>query len=279
MTEKIFAKYIQKNRNLSMSKLQKATYLWVAFLIDKESLYFRHMMPVNFYGIITAQAILYIVFAWYYKKFPTRNTLIFSVIAGIVIGFLFNIISSILGFYTYLRDTALIPVRPWNLSLYELLVNGVISFGLTIITAQTLPQKVVTLRTKTRLITGAIFLLLWIVSIFIAIHSPHASVMLMIASGMFIISAGELLLILCNKGGPLVQSMTLTSVKLPLQGYCAAVIIGAFYELANLFFPFWVWLPGSTLSPYFIESLIIIAGYYALLHPMMVLWVLITKKA
>lgn len=100
---------------------------------------------------------------------------------------------------------------------------------------------------------------------------------MMFAWGVVIIGCGELIMLLCGIAGPVIALLTGSAMQLAtLWGF--SIGIGFIYELANLFFPFWVWLPGSEQSSPGARALVVILGYVALSHPIIVFWALLRRR-
>lgn len=229
-------------------------------------------MYTHFLIIILVQALTYAVLAWHTKRFLTLRELLVSGVFGVVLGMLFDVIVSALHLYTYVRDDGLTLSYPWNLTLPELLTNGALSFGLTVAAAKVILEKQTSLPDTVRIKLFTLFLTLLNLSLFSLIFTHKGTLVLMILSGIIIVSTGELMLLIRKKYGPVGELLTRSLLQRTLRLWFYSVLIGAACEVTNLFFPFWQWLPESNLSPFMMIPIITLFGYAALLHPMIVFW-------
>jgi hypothetical protein len=230
-------------------------------------------MPTNFYIIIFIQFFVYLHFAWKYEhRFLNKKDLVLSALFGIIFGFLLDITASSLHLYTYIRDSILNPARPWNLTLLELIINGALSYGLATATTKTLLTKSVPIEGKKRLKPALLFLLLIVVTTYAMFQVVSGTILMMFLLGTWIVSCGELLLLAKRTMGPVTELITLRNVSTSVSLWWRITLVAIFYELTNMLFPFWSWLPGSLVPQSAIEIIIIVAGYYALLHPSIVFW-------
>lgn len=201
-----------------------------------------------------------------------KKDLMLSALFGIIFGFFLDITSGSLHVYTYIRDSILTPARPWNLTLLELLVNGALSFGLAVATAKTLMTKSASIEGKKRLKPALLYIFLLLVTTYTMFKVISGTILMMFLLGTWIVSIGELILLSKRIMGPVTELLALRNISTSVSLWWRITLIGIFYELTNILFPFWSWLPGSIVPPSAIEIIVIVAGYYALFHPMLVFW-------
>lgn len=252
--------------------------------ITKHSMYLRargilyRLMYINFLCIIVVQTLVYLFCAWHKKRFLTLRELYVSGIFGIAIGAFFDVVAGLLHLYTYVRTDNLILPNLWNLTVPELLINGALSFGLTVATANVILEKQTPLTVTTRSKLFALFLTLLNISLFSLIFAQQGTLLLMILIGIIIVSTGELILLIQKKYGPLGELLTPGLTIRTWRLFIYSISMGMACEIANLFFPFWKWLPESNLPSFGIILIIICFGYAGLLHPMIVFWRLLEKR-
>jgi len=168
-----------------------------------------------------------------------------------------------------------LAVQPRRLPMLLLIFNAIASYGIASVTAAAVAPRLVTL---SRPGTGwaLVLALAAIAGIGGVLLLPNGSLAILFAWGVVLIASGELALWGRAKSGPF---LSLAAVRdwHPLSRLVRlSLLVGLSYELANAAFPFWVWLPGSSLGPIGLAALIALIGYVALLHPLTVLYLLVT---
>lgn len=237
-------------------------------------------MPNNFWIIIAVQFLVYILIAKITKqKLLSFRILLVSFLIGIVIGLPFDLISSNLGLYTYLSDTREGAQYAWNLTPFELIINGFLSFGLAVSTAKFVWKDIPLLLDRKRWGNLVVFFsTIVITSLIFCLTLPRNNLPLMFACGFLIVSIGELLLLFFKKHGPIAELLITWDISKVLKSWIMIMTLALFYEITNLFFPFWVWLPGNSYTMFFMTILMVSVGYVGVIHPMIVFWKLYDSK-
>lgn len=236
-------------------------------------------MPINLFYIVLFQAVIWAIV----RILPNSSQLDkkqWATVAatGLLFGVSMDLALGAFGIFAYLPDGPQASViEPHNLEIYLLLFNAFISYGIAVATlAMVADSMTVESECSTFWMTAmriAIF-----AGILGVIFSPTASFAILFSWGLVIVSSGELLLMLINHAGPLVSMLSQMSYVPFFKLWTFSIMIGASYEIANLFFPFWVWLPNSGISTNLLRLLIILLGYFALFHAITTLWVLFGGK-
>lgn len=239
-------------------------------------------MPFNFFVIIFVQILTFLVLFSKYNhghKFGIKELLV-SILWGIMIGISFDILLATLGVYSYRSTSPSYKAFPWGLSFVQLIVNGIFSFGPAVAAAYYITPKAHPLKNvfhKKVIATCMLGVLVISVTLLFVVRSP---LILLFAVGLSIISIGELVLVFRSKIGPMLSLILVRDYATLFRIWGMVIVIGLLCEVTNYFFPFWVWLPKAHYPHLWIETLIIIFGYVALFHPMIVMWQLrrIVKK-
>lgn len=187
-----------------------------------------------------------------------RRLLPFSLVLGALVGAAFDL---------FVGESGAVFSYYLPLSLSFGLLNGLLSYGVALLTAAALPIEF-----------GRIRLATFRMGLFLAVALGGAGVGCFLLKGAFanavglglvILAAGEILLWSNQRLGPIFR---LLSGKprdfLLLWGSSAA--IGAAYETANFFFPVWHWalFPERGRFPTFVS--LVIGGYFVLFHALVV---------
>lgn len=197
---------------------------------------------------------------------------------GTFFGILMDLLLGAAGLFAYLPEgSQTMPVEPKNLPLFLLIFNAFISYGLAVATTALVVKSFIK-NSKTPKFWRYATALLMGIGIVGIIFSPPASLAMMISCGIAIVAGGELLLAIDNRGGPLILLFSRQTYLPFLKLWAFSILVGTGYEIANLFFPFWVWLPGSNISGISIRILVIFLGYFALFHPIAILWKFFSSK-
>lgn len=231
-------------------------------------------MPYNFWVLIAIQFGIFLFF--YFRNRGTSRDLLkvilLSASAGLVGGFLFDIIFGTLGVFTYHGTGQDTLVSGTGLSYKELLYNDILSYGLAVATARyIIPDIVLTKKIIAK--KNALLILLGIFSTALTLSFIiNFGIVALFVYGVAVISLGELVLALNNQSG-LFLSLYMTHKHAHLIRLWSDIVVIAFlYELANYFYPFWVWLPELDYSYEVKEILIIVFGYAMLFHLMITFW-------
>lgn len=236
-------------------------------------------MPINLVYIVLFQAFIWGII----RILPNSNPLgraQWAIVAAtaILFGVAMDLVLGASGIFAYLSEGPFTPpVEPHNLEIYLLLVNAFFSYGIAIATLALVVDSI-TVSYKRSIfwlfLTGvAVF-----TGIFGIISSPEASFAVLFSWGLVIVSAGEFLLMLNDRAGPVVMLFVRRSYFPFFKLWIFSIVVGASYELANLVFPFWGWLPDSGLSQTTLRILMIFFGYFALFHAITALWFLSNAK-
>ncbi len=235
-------------------------------------------MPFNFYIIILVQIFVLLILSQITKKKITLDELFLSAIAGIVLGASFDIILSKLQLYTYATPLQTTSFLQTGLTVIQLIVNGLLSFGLAFATAKVLQGTTHKVTHTQRTILVTVYAIILLISFMLTKIAHTGTITLMFVCGTFILVLGELLLVFNNKTGPLSNLLITKNFNSSFLLVAQCAVIGILYEATNVLFPFWEWLPHNSYNRLYIEILIATLGYIPLLHPMIVFWQLCEKK-
>lgn len=236
-------------------------------------------MPINLVAIVVAQLI---TFAIIMQLFGRKTNLAISdwllvVGVGTGLGLLMDAVIGTFGIFAYLpQGISGSPVVPRELPIHVLLFNAFASYGLASATVVPLSSHFLRQHSLSRrwmAVCGAVALC-GVVGVLL--FHP-GSVAVLFAWGGTIIAFGELVLGVKRKTGPFLSLFTLNDWRPFGRFWLLCASVGAVYELVNSAFPFWVWLPDSHVSEVGMKTLIAVAGYLALFHPLVVLYVLLRK--
>lgn len=240
-----------------------------------------HSMPTNLLLIVAVQAAAFAVAALSLRGTSAWQRLDWPVAIGVGVGFgiLMDLVLGEHGVFAYLpnADRGAV-VSPKELPVLVLLFNSVASYGLASLSVALIAPNLVVSFTRTRdwsirLATATTL------SLFAVLTAPERGLAMLFAWGAVIVSAGELWLYLCGKTGPVLALLAGKDPMPILRLTLFSSVLGVCYELANFFFPFWVWLPGSDITPIRLSSLVALVGYIALFHPMAVLYVSVSARS
>ncbi|GEM_PF-807243 len=230
-------------------------------------------MPVNLLIIACCQAAIWaIVRLLPHTGRIERYQWLKIAVIGTVFGILMDLLLGIAGLFAYLPEGAQAkPVEPKDLPLFLFFINAFLSYGLAVATTALIADSIIERRKSSKFWLFALGILVTLGTLGIFLSSP-ASLPMMFSCGMTIVAGGEFLLVINNQSGPLVLLFSNVSYLPFLKLWAFSILLGAGYEIANLYFPFWVWLPSSNISEINIRVLVIFLGYVALCHPIAVLW-------
>lgn len=236
-------------------------------------------MPVNLVYIVLFQA-----FIWgLVRILPNSNPLDrsqWAIVAsiGLFLGIVIDLVLGAFGVFAYLSEGPFAPpVAPHNLEIYLLVVNAFFSYGIAAATLA-LTANLITIDYKRSILWLILMTAAILAGTIGIIFSPESSIPMLISWGIVIVSAGEFLLMLNDRAGPLVAMAGLRSYTPFIKLWIFSIVIGASYELVNIIFPFWIWLPDSEISQSILRTVMIFFGYFALFHAITVLWVLFNSN-
>lgn len=221
-------------------------------------------------------------FSFFYFRNRTSGTslqkiILLSACGGLIGGLLFDVIFGALGVFSYQSKNPNNSFYATGLSLYQLILNGIFSYGLAIATARYITPKIRagkkdtikknTIKKDTALVLALLVLISFGLSF---LYTFGISTLFMYGVG--ILALGECILVLTGKSGPFVSLVFTRNYSSFMRLWANSILIGFLYEMVNLLFPFWIWLPRFYPSQVGLEFLIIIFGYMALFHPIIVFW-------
>lgn len=236
-------------------------------------------MPINLIYILLFQA-----FIWgLIRILPNSNPLdrfqwMMVAITGLLLGLVMDLVLGAFGVFVYLPDGPFAStVEPHNLEIYLLIVNALFSYGIATATLA-LVADLITVDYKLSILWLVLMGIVIFTGIMGIIFSPESSIAMLISLGVVIVSAGEFLLMLNDRAGPLVAMLFLKSSIPFFKLWIFSIVVGASYELANLVFPFWIWLPDSGLSQTLLRTIMIFLGYFALFHAITTFWIIFKRN-
>lgn len=233
-------------------------------------------MPINFFFILFGQvAVLLAVVLLGKRRVLSSREFLISAVAGCVIGLTFDLTLNAREVFVYIGDGA---SPKYGLSLGQLVLNGIFSYGISVATARYFPFQNKTPSQDLRrgaIVASSVLLVLSGVATY---FTEPSSIAAMFVYGMVIICVGELLVLLAGDYGPLWRILANPTVQSIINLWSWIVGIGLFYELVNFIFPFWRWLPASAYGTWYIEGLVVALGYIVLFHPMMIAWQLVDSR-
>jgi hypothetical protein len=231
-------------------------------------------MPYNFWIIIIVQFIIFTSFYFHnrgsMKTLP--KVLLLSAIAGLIGGFLFDVIFGTLGLFSYHSSVTKESFYSTGLLLKQLIFNGIFSYGLAVATAKYLtPPLQGSNGSEVKKGTALLLTLVILLSLILSFVLDFGIGALFIY-GTGILALGELVLVLNRQEGPLLSLFLTRKYSSFIRLWADIVLVGFLYEVVNMFFPFWTWLPHFDYSHVSIKFLVTVFGYVVLFHPMMVFW-------
>lgn len=234
-------------------------------------------MSLHFWIIIGVQ-LLFFIFLFIRKRMSITSLsklLILSSIFGVMYGFVFDTVFGVAGLFSYISDNKDQALYGTGLTVWQLVINGALSYGLAVATVYFIISKKITTKRflfkKLALALAAVITL--ISSIYLYIFP--VGIFSLFAGGLAVISFGEGVSIFCKQDGPFLSVLRKRNYKAFILFLLNCAMIGLLYELTNILFPFWVWLPGGTDSHLLVETLVVLFGYVVLLHPMVIFWQLV----
>jgi len=155
-------------------------------------------------------------------------------------------------------------------------LNGLLSYGAAVATAAFFPRLILP-DAASEVEHRKLVLLFWLLILgaalvsFIYAAGPLGS---MFRAGAIILALGEVVAALCGRRtalAALVHGMPGPLLKF----WAAAAGIGALYEIVNLCFPVWHWVPIDSAVSWPVEFVVVAFGYVVLFHPLRLIWQLI----
>ncbi len=237
-------------------------------------------MPSNFYIIIFVQLLVLLCAAKYGKPYlrSLSGFIGISAIGGLVLGVFFDVVFGTLGVFSYINPHTEPGINAWGLSVPHLIVNGILSYGLTVATAYYITPQVTRRLTGTqKRIATAGYLGALFVCVFLAM-TQHNQIIDIFLYGAVIVLGAEVLVTSLSYPGVLTSFLVYGDYLRPFRIWLCSIFIGFVYEVTNGLLPFWSWLPHSSYQRGEVEILVVVFGYVALLYPMIVLWQVLTTK-
>jgi hypothetical protein len=237
-------------------------------------------VPINLVAIVIAQVITLAIIM---RLFGRRSRLTLSewqlaIGVGVGVGLLMDTILGMYGVFAYLPQGANAGhVSPRDLPLQVMLFNVLASYGIASATVSSLSDRFLSRYPPSRrwiAVCGAVTLCgeLGILML------PLGSIWVLFAWGVIIVSVGEVVLYTDGKAGPFLSLLAARDWRPFGRFWLFCASVGAIYELVNSLLPFWVWLPESQVSSEVVKPLIVVVGYLALFHPLLVLFVLLSTE-
>ncbi|MCW9060057.1 MAG: hypothetical protein OQL11_14410 [Gammaproteobacteria bacterium] len=236
-------------------------------------------IPANLLIIVVVQALVLITLLVLSGRFSIEHKIDWKIALGVGVGYgmLMDALLGGVGVFAYLfGEPSSGYTSPNELPIFLLVFNAVASYGLAALSVAVIAPGIIRplkIHANLPLLVGVVL----IFSLCLAIITPAHSLWLMFAWGAVVISFSELLLCHGGKGGPILAFITDRDYRplLVLIGF--SVVVGSIYEIVNIVFPFWVWLPGSSVSLWILTLLVVLLGYFVLFYPMATLYVLISN--
>ncbi|HUN91789.1 MAG TPA: hypothetical protein VMU33_07015 [Burkholderiaceae bacterium] len=246
-------------------------------------------MPRNLLAIVALQALTLAAARVVERRLPgARGSAAvawpLAACIGALFGAMMDLVLGAAGVFAYLPAGAgTVPVEPRRLPVAVLALNAVASYGLAAVTVAPLATAIVG---RGRLAPAWTWWLAAgaLVGAVGASALPRAGVPLLFAWGVLIVSGAELALARRDRIGP-VAALAARRDPRPLAVLVAcSAAVGACYEAANVAFPFWAWLPGSTWFAgsdsrrILLAALVAMFGYVVLFHPIVSLMCLLAPQ-
>jgi hypothetical protein len=218
----------------------------------------------NFTYVVSGQLLILLALA-YLRRAGLRqiySILWRSMLLGLPLGFLYDILigqSHLVFYYSGVPDHWIFTAA-----------NGLLSYGFAIATAFLLPVTMQRQETGGPRLTGATLCLAAtaLAVLPLALSLPTLAVMFVIGAILVLGSEGLALLRLYT--GPVYAFFRGNYKPLGIL-WLASVVIGAFYEALNGFFPLWHWQEAGNMDRWRLELIIVVLGYFTLFLPMLIL--------
>lgn len=237
-------------------------------------------MSLHFWIIISIQ-FLFFVFLYMRAKMPIvalLKLLTISMFFGVIFGFIFDSVFGLLGLFSYVHMNGSASLYSTGLSATQIAINGILSYGLAAATTYFIVPKRSKIKRFNFKKIVAISLLVAAVASAIGLYFLEHDIYSLFLGGLVVITLGEAVALLCDESGPFLSLARTRRVSVFVVFWVNSVAIGLLYELANYFFPFWMWLPGGEYSHLLVELLVIMFGYVVLIHPMVIFWQIVQKN-
>ena len=236
-------------------------------------------MPQNLIIIAFIQAVIFGA-VWFLPQTPSISLKHWGKISvvGLLYGIVLDILLGMAGIFAYLpAGPQSMPVEAINLPVFLLILNAFVSYGLAVATTALIADFVVR-KDLTSKFSNYILATVFLIGMMGIFFSTPTSFPMMTSCGVVLIASGEILLTFSKKCGPLTLLLSENSTLSFLKLWIFSVIVGACYEIANFFFPFWMWLPSAEIPEFWIRILVILFGYFVLFHSIAVIWHLINAE-
>lgn len=188
---------------------------------------------------------------------PQRLLVLIGV--GIPVGLAFDVFIGHHGDVFSYPDAGLSPTF--------LLFNAIFSYGAALCMAWLLPCRLTPCDGgRLRLVIAGVVFVAALIYLQTRVSLPLVDACLV---SMSIIGSGEVIAVASGYLGPIAAIGRRNLAPLVCLASCS-VAVGAVYEFANTLFPLWRWHLGELSGPV-TECLIVLFGYFVLLHPMFIL--------
>ncbi len=211
----------------------------------------------NFAIVMVVQLLTYLLLSLLFRKGESEQRLTFLVIfmACVPYGITYDkLIGEHFSIFSY--------VIPYTLFFGAL--NGALSYGIAAATALLLASRIIRIRLFSMDVCFFIFLAVIAGSVLMLALGSSKPLTLIFLS-LFLLGCGELLLQFLGLEGPLSSLMRGTPGPY-LRLWGLSLCVGAAYEVAHYWFPVWKWHILNDISFVQQEFLIIVFGYFVLLH-------------
>ncbi|HNV88930.1 MAG TPA: hypothetical protein PKL53_08220 [Methylotenera sp.] len=209
----------------------------------------------NFIFITISQTIFFLFVAAIEKKTPDEisKALLYGVIVGIPFGLTYDIyVGKTLGIFSYRLG--------WSLNF--LVINAFFSYGIAIATVRLLNLKKQP-SVKPHICYKLLVFIIISSCIVYLIGTSHFSNTFV--CGLLIVVMSDYLITSRNISG-IYKSFLASNYSSILKIYFLSVLMGAWYEISNQFFPVWDWTLSMYMSNLQAKITIVMLGYFALVY-------------
>ncbi|MCI0506248.1 MAG: hypothetical protein L0Z73_09090 [Gammaproteobacteria bacterium] len=218
----------------------------------------------NFTSVVSGQLLILFALACLRRIRPAQIYFILwrSMLLGLPLGFLYDILigqSQLVFHYSGVPDNWIFTAA-----------NGLLSYGFAIATAFLLPVPVQRQQTGGLRLAGIVLCVAATAFAFLQIVLSLPTLVSMFVTGAILVLGSEGLALLFGYIGP-VYSLTRGNYKPIGTLWFASIVIGAFYETLNGFFPLWHWQEAGNMAHWRLELIIVTLGYFTLFLPMLIL--------
>ena len=228
-------------------------------------------IPDTFFTIIFCQFVVFLVFALVKKKTIREMlwSLKYGLLLGVPLGVFFDITA---GYYGGVFDYG---EGHWNA--FFLFMNGLLSYGIAIATLLIFNISFPKIQNNKNNFLKALLFFMALAGILVFVFANEFVLARMIGIGFIFIFLGEFLLLnYAQKYGP-VSSLFRRNSKSFLQIATLSISIGLIYEICNWYNPLWYFTQSKFLTNFHLEILIVLFGYFVLVHSMYAFWEIFKK--